>query len=570
MAGQPEPDMTDAPQRPPLATDGITAPLRHTIFRRIWLASLLSNLGILIQGVGAAWAMTQMTSSADKVALVQTALMLPIMLISMPAGAIADMHDRRIVAMVSLAIALTGATTLTVLTWLGLLAPNLLLTLCFVVGSGMALFGPAWQSSVSEQVPTETLPSAIALNGISYNIARSFGPAIGGVVVAALGAVAAFALNALLYLPLLVVLFLWNRVHEPSRLPREKLNRAIVSGVRYITNSPPIKTVLLRTFVTGLIGGSLSALMPLVARDLLHGGAQTYGIVLGAFGMGAVIGALNISEIRKRLSGESAVRACAISMGGAIAAVALSREPVLTAAALVIAGSVWMLAVALFNIGVQLSAPRWVAGRSLAAFQAAIAGGIAIGSWGWGHLTDAYGVETALLISAGLMLASPLLGLVLPMPRVGARNEVTDVLADPEVQLQLTARSGPLVVEIEYRVAQDDARAFHNVMQDVQLSRQRNGAYGWSIARDIADPELWTERYHCPTWLDYLRQRNRSTQSERALHQQAIAFHMGVDPIRIRRMLERPFGSVRWKEDTPDRAASEVLPVVASAAGSST
>ena len=562
--------MTDQPKRLGFATDGIAAPLRHTVFRRIWLASLVSNLGILIQGVGAAWAMTQMTSSADKVALVQTALMLPIMLISMPAGAIADMYDRRIVAMISLAIALTGATTLTVLTWLGWLAPNLLLVLCFVVGSGMALFGPAWQSSVSEQVPGETLPAAVALNGISYNIARSFGPAIGGVVVAALGAVAAFALNALLYLPLLVVLFLWNRVHEPSRLPREKLNRAMVSGARYITNSPPIKIVLTRTFVTGLIGGSLSALMPLVARDLLHGGAQTYGIILGAFGMGAVIGALNIGEIRKRLSGESAIRACAISMAGAIAAVAVSREPVLTAAALVVAGSVWMLAVALFNIGVQLSAPRWVAGRSLAAFQASISGGIAVGSWGWGRMTDAYGVEAALLVSAALMLASPLLGLIMPMPRVGARNEDAEVLADPEVQLQLTGRSGPLVVEIEYRVTQDDARAFHNVMQDVQLSRQRNGAYGWSIARDIADPELWTERYHCPTWLDYLRQRNRSTQTERALHQQAMAFHMGPDPVRIRRMLERPFGSVRWKEDTPDRAANEVLPVVATAAGSTT
>jgi MFS family permease len=286
--------MTEAPKRPPLSADGIAAPLRHATFRRIWLASLLSNLGILIQGVGAAWAMTQMTSSADKVALVQTALMMPIMLIAMPAGAIADMHDRRVVTMVSLAIALAGATSLTVLSWLGWLAPNLLLALCFIVGSGMALFGPAWQSSVSEQVPTETLPAAVALNGISYNIARSFGPAIGGVVVAALGAVAAFALNALLYLPLLAVLFLWKRVHEPSRLPREKLNRAMVSGVRYITNSPPIKIVLTRTFVIGLIGGSLSALMPLVARDLLHGGAQTYGIILGAFGMGAVIGALNI------------------------------------------------------------------------------------------------------------------------------------------------------------------------------------------------------------------------------------------------------------------------------------
>jgi MFS family permease len=563
--------MTDQPKRSRFATDSIAAPLRQSVFRRIWLASLVSNLGILIQGVGAAWAMTQMTSSADKVALVQTALMLPIMLISMPAGAIADMHDRRIVALVSLSIALVGATALTVLAWFNLVTPNVLLALCFIVGSGMALFGPAWQASVSEQVPAETLPQAVALNGISYNIARSFGPAVGGIVVATAGAVAAFAVNAVLYVPLMVVLFLWNRTHEPSRLPRERLNRAMVSGVRYIANSPSIRIVLIRTLVTGLIGGSVSALMPLVARDLLHGGAQTYGIMLGAFGMGAVIGALNITEVRKRLSGEAAVRACAISMAGAIAAVAFSKNAALTAAALVLAGGVWMLAVALFNIGVQLSAPRWVAGRSLAAFQASIAGGIALGSWGWGHLTDLAGVEIALLVSAGLMLISPLLGIWLRMPPVGARNEdATELLADPEVRLSLTGRSGPLVVEIEYRVAQDSARAFHNVMQEVQLSRQRNGAYGWSIARDIADPELWTERYHCPTWLDYLRQRNRPTQSERALHQRAIDFHLGPEPIRVRRMLERPFGSVRWKEDTPDRAANEVLPVVATAAGSST
>jgi len=556
---------------PQKRSDSITAPLRHPVFRRIWLASLLSNLGILIQGVGAAWAMTQMTASADKVALVQTALMLPIMLISMPAGAIADMHDRRVVAIVALLIALTGSTALTVLSWLGWITPNILLLFCFIVGTGMALMGPAWQSSVSEQVPPETLPAAVALNGISYNIARSFGPAVGGIIVATAGAVAAFAVNALLYLPILIVLFLWNRVTEPSRLPRERLNRAMVSGVRYITNSPSIRIVLTRTLVTGIIGGSILALMPLIARDLLRGGAQTYGIMLGAFGMGAVIGALNIGAARRQLSGEGAVRACTISLAGAIAAVALSTNAFLTAVALVIAGAVWMLVVALFNIGVQLSAPRWVAGRSLAAFQAAIAGGIAIGSWGWGHLTDSTGVEFALLVSAGLMLLSPLLGLWLRMPPVGARHEPpAEALADPEVRLAITGRSGPLVVEIEYRVSQENARAFHNVMQEVQLSRQRNGAYGWSIARDIADPELWTERYHCPTWLDYLRQRSRPTQSERALHQRAIDFHLGPEPIRVRRMLERPFGSVRWKEDTPDRAANEVVPVVATVAGSTT
>ncbi|MET4072225.1 MFS family permease [Bradyrhizobium sp. S3.2.6] len=544
----------------PLGADGVLASLQYPTFRRIWLASLLSNLGILIQGVGAAWSMTQMTSSADKVALVQTALLLPVVLISIPAGAIADMHDRRIVALVSLGITLAGATALTTLAWLDLVTPNLLLVLCFAVGTGMALMGPAWQSSVSEQVPAEALPSAVVLNGISYNIARSIGPAIGGIVVATAGAMAAFALNALLYLPLMVALFLWKRISEPSRLPPEKLSRAIVSGVRYVSNSPSIKIVLTRSMVTGVIGGAIIALMPLVARDLLHGGAQTYGIMLSAFGLGAVIGALNITEVRKRMSGEAAIRACMLAMGGAIAAVALSREPALTAAAMIVAGAVWMMAWALFSIGVQLSSPRWVAGRSLAAYQAAASGGIAVGSWAWGRLTDAAGVQIGLLVSAALMLLSPLLGLWFRMPPISARDEDAEALADPEVRLALSGRSGPLVVEIEYRVPQENARAFHNVMQDVQRSRQRNGAYGWSIARDIADPELWTERFHCPTWLDYLRQRNRSTQSERALDAQAADFHVGPAPVRVRRMLERPFGSVGRKEDAPGRATNKGLP----------
>ncbi|OKO76248.1 MFS transporter [Bradyrhizobium sp. NAS96.2] len=561
--------MTEPPKHSSPAGDGIAAPLRYPVFRRIWSAGLLSNLGLLIGGVGASWAMTQMTSSADKVALVQTAILLPVMLIALAAGAIADMHDRRVVGMVALAISLSGATGLTLLTWFNLITPNSLLALCFVIGTGMALFGPAWQSSVSEQVPGETLASAVALNGISFNIARSFGPAIGGIVVAAAGSVAAFATNALFYLPLLVVLFFWDRVSEPPRLPRERLNRAMVSGVRYITNSPAIRIVLMRTVVMGMIGGSVSALMPLVTRDLLHGTAQIYGIMLGAFGVGAVIGALNLTRIRNRMSGEAAVRACAVLMACAAATVALSNSPLLTAAALVVYGAAWMLAVTLFNVGVQLSAPRWVAGRSVAAFQASISGGIAIGSWGWGRLTDSFGVEMALLIAAGMMALSMLLGLWLRLPRVGARNEVaSELLSDPEVRMQLTGRSGPLVVEIEYRVAQDNARAFHSVMQEVQLSRQRNGAYGWSIARDVADPELWTERYHCPTWIDFLHQRNRATMPERALYLRAINFHIGPGPVRVRRMLERPFGSVRWKDETPDRAVNELLPIVTTAAGS--
>ena len=534
---------------------GIFSPLRHAVFRRIWTASLLSNLGILVLGVGAAWTMTQISSSADMVALVQTSLMLPVALVSTPAGAIADMFDRRIVGLVALSIALAGSISLSALAWLGVVTPALLLVSCFIIGSGMALFGPAWQASVSEQVPAEALPSAVALNGISYNIARSFGPAIGGIIVASAGAVAAFATNALLYLPLLIVLFLWRRVKEPSRLPPERMARAVISGVRYIVHSPPIRIVLGRTLVTGIAGGSVSALMPIVTRDLLHGGAQTYGVMLGTFGMGAVIGALNIATLRGRLGDEVSIRLCMIVMGVCVAVVAISHSPALTGSALVFAGAAWTASVTVFNVGVQLAAPRWVAGRALAAYQAAISGGIALGSWAWGSIANVIGVEGALLISGATLLASPVLGLWMRMPTVSGPNELSlDVLADPEVRLSLTPRSGPIVIEIEYRVDPTKARLFYAVMQHVQLSRQRNGAYVWSIARDIADPELWTERFHCPTWHDYLRQRSRSTASERALHVRANEFHIGPEPIRIRRMLERPIGSVRWKEDTPDRS----------------
>ena len=560
--------MSDTAKGADVPAKGVFAPLRHAAFRRIWTASLLSNLGLLIMGVGAAWSMTQMASSPDKVALVQTALMLPVALLSTIAGAVADMFDRRQVGLAALSIAIAGSACLTLLAWLGIMSPGLLLIFCFTVGSGMALFGPAWQASVSEQVPPEALPSAVTLNGISYNIARSFGPAIGGVIVAAAGSVTAFATNAAFYLPLLIALYVWRRVSEPSRLPPERLARAVISGVRYIVNSPPIRIVLGRTLVTGIGGGSVAALLPLVARDLLHGTAQTYGMMLGAFGLGAVIGALNLSRLRAHFSGEASIRLCAIVMGAGVGLVALSPWPGLTGCALLFIGACWTVSVTLFNVGVQMSAPRWVAGRALAAFQAAIAGGIAIGSWVWGYMANHIGVENTLLISGAALLGSPALARWMRMPRVGARNEAAmEVIADPEVRLSLSARSGPIVIEIEYRIDPKEARLFYAIMQRVQLSRQRNGAYGWSLARDIADPELWTERYHCPTWHDYLRQRNRATESERILHRRALEFHTAPEPVRIRRMLERPIGSVRWKDTTPDRSVLGIEPLASVASG---
>ncbi|MGE0700902.1 MAG: MFS transporter [Hyphomicrobiaceae bacterium] len=527
------------------ANAGTFGPLRHTLFRNMWLASIFSNLGLFVLGVGAAWDMTLMTGSPSMVALVQTAMMLPVALFSLASGAIADMFDRRKVALVALGISVSGSIALAIVARSGHITPEAILALCFIVGSGTALLWPTWGASVAEQVPSDVLPAAVALNGISYNVARSFGPALGGVIVAAAGGVAAFATTVVFYVPLLVVLFLWRRTLEPSRLPPESLGRAMISGIRYVSNAPSIRVVIGRTLMAGLAGGSVAALLPLVSRDLLQGGAQLFGLLLGAFGIGSIIGAFNFSKLRNRMSGETAVRLSTLGMALGALTVAESRFAALTVAALVLFGASWTGCMMSFNVTVQLSAPRWVAARSLAAYQAAVAAGVALGGWGWGVMANDWGVDRTLAASAGALLVSALLGRWLQVPTIGSDKVVSgSELSDPDIKISLIARSGPIVIEIEYRVATDRAQEFHAVMQQVRSSRTRNGAYGWTLARDISDPELWIERYHCPTWHDYLRQRNRPTTVERELHAKAMQFHIGKEPVRIHRMLERPGGSM--------------------------
>jgi MFS family permease len=545
----------------PATAGGMFAPLRTPVFRRIWPASVLSNFGSLIQGVGAAWAMTQMTGEADMVALVQTAQFLPLMLCSVTAGAIADMYDRRRIAIFALAANLVSASMLTLLALTHLLNPVLLLGFCFAMGLAGALFSPSWQASVREQVEQKDLPAAIALNSISYNIARSFGPAIGGVVVAAAGSVAAFGVNALSYAPMLVVMLLWKRRVEPSRLPPEGIGRAIISGVRFVFHSPPLRTVCLRILITMLAGSSASALMPMVARQLLGGDASVFGLILGAFGIGAVMGALGVAKARTLLSNEKIMLLTALLMGPALVGVGLSRSVALTAALLVVSGAVWTMSASICNITIQTSSPRWVTGRALAIYQTAVTAGIAVGSWFWGEVAVDHGIGTALIISGMALAATAVAAFVLPMPRIDDAIDHSPLeMADPETRLELTGRSGPIVLTLQYRVPVADARAFYGIMQKVQKLRQKTGGYGWSIARDIADPEMWTERYHTPTWLDYLRQRSRATVAEMDLIARARAFSTAGPPT-VRRDLERPFGSVRWTDEAPDDGVADTLPI---------
>jgi MFS family permease len=528
-------------------------PLRERTYRRIWSASVLSNFGQLILGVGAAWEMTRLTTSADLVALVQSALMLPLMLVSVPAGAIADMFDRRKIAVVGLSFATLCAAVLTTLAFNGLTTPWILLAFCSLIGAGVALYNPAWGASIAEQVPPEHFPAAVALGSISYNVARSFGPAVGGVIVLAAGARAAFLTNALAYLPLLTAFLLWRRKLVAPRLPPERIDRAIVAGARYALHSSPVRATMVRAFSFGLAGAAASALVPLVARDVLKGNASTYGLLLGCSGVGAVVGALLVSTARERLTIEQSFRLCATVSGLMVLGIGLSHLLVATATAMVIAGVVNMLAIALLNVGVQLSVPRWVAGRAIAGYQASLTGGIALGAWIWGHVAAQWSIESAFLASGFALLLTPLIGLIMPIRPISPTDvEMIELGAEPEVALGITPRSGPIVIEIDYRVDPAEARRFYDVMLKLQRARKRNGAFQWSLARDLADPALWTERYHLPTWTDYCRLRSRFTHADRALQEAADAFNRTQSARSVRRRLERPLGSVRWRAETPD------------------
>ncbi|MDR2856866.1 MAG: MFS transporter [Novosphingobium sp.] len=538
---------------PKEARGGAFAPLREKAFRTIWTASLFSNFGQLILGVGAAWEMTRLSNSPSMVALVQTALMVPLMFVALPAGAIADMFDRRRIALAGLGFAIVSSAVLTVLAFLDLTTPWLLLGCLVLVGGGVALYSPSWQASIGEQVSQQNLPAAVALGTISYNVARSFGPALGGIVVLAFGAKAAFGINAVFYIPLWLAFFVWTRRHTPSRLPPERIDRAIVSGARYALHSPSVRVVLIRALAFGLASATASALAPLVARDMLHGNAGTYGVLLGATGVGAVLGALFVSEIRARLSIENAVRILAVGGGLSLVAIGFSHSLALTCTAFFVMGACNILTVSSLNVTVQLSAPRWVTARALSLYSSALTAGIGIGAWGWGAFAAHFDVALAFIASGIAIMATILLGLLFPLQ--GDQEIDTssvDIGYEPEVALGLTLRSGPVVIEIEYDVEPDLARDFYDVMVRLQRARNRIGAFDWSISRDIADPAIWVERYHCPTWGDYLRMRDRYTQAEFELQERADSYNRTGHGHRVRRRLERPFGSVRWKADSPD------------------
>lgn len=516
------------------------SPLRYPVFRGVWAASTVSNLGVLIQSVGASWLMIALAPAADMVALVLASVYLPITLLSLVAGAVADNLDRRKVMLAAQAFMLVVSATLAAFAWSGLITPWLLLFFTFLMGCGTAFNGPAWQASVGDMVPRAELPGAVALNSMGFNLARSAGPAIGGAIVAAAGAAAAFAVSAVSNIALIAVLLRWRPPATQRTLPRETLGIAVAAGVRFVAGSPAIRTVLVRSAVFCIAAGALMALMPLIAKDLIGGGPLTYGLLLGAFGVGAVTGAIGNARLRQMLSTEAIVRWTSIAFAVASAIAGLSTHLLVTMAVLLVAGAGWLLALATFNVAVQMSAPRWVVARALSIYQMAAFGGLAAGSWLWGEFATGGNVALALLAASVVMLGCAALGRWLPVAQTEELNlELLQLWKEPSTVVPVDARTGPVVVTIGYVIRASDLPEFLGVMNERRRVRRRDGARSWRLLRDLSDPEVWIERYETPTWLDYVRHNSRMTHHDSTISERLRALHRGPDGPHVRRMIER-------------------------------
>ena len=522
------------------------SPLSQKAFRSIWIASLASSLGGIIQSVGAAWLMTSIATSVDMVALVQASTSLPIMIFSLMSGAIADNFDRRRVMLTAQLFMFVVSALLTLFAYFGMITPWLLLTFTFLIGCGTALNNPSWQAAVGDMVPRAEISSAVLLNSIGFNLTRSVGPAIGGVIVAALGPAVSFAVNTVSYVAPMIAIARWKPDVKPPSLPRESFRSAVPAGLRYVAMSPNIEKVLVRSFVFGFTAISILALLPLIVRDLLQGGPLVYGFMLGAYGVGAIGGALISGPIREKLSTEWVVRCAFLGFTICACVAATSTTPLLTGPALLIGGASWVMALSLFNVTVQLSTPRWVVGRALAIYQTATFGGMAIGAWVWGLLADAYGTDASLLISSVVMMFGAVIGVWLTLPTQTLLNlDPLNRWKEPDVALDIQPRSGPILITIEYKIRQEDTNAFLDIMAERRRMRRRDGARQWTLSRDLANPQSWIESYHTATWVEYVRHNQRVTHADSVHLDRLRQLHSGDEPPRVRRMIERP---TNWAE----------------------
>jgi MFS family permease len=504
----------------------IWAPLRLPAFRGIWACSGIYFVGNAMQAMAASWLMVELTGSSFLAALVQTAVFLPMFLLSLPSGVLADTTDRKRLILSALAVQAATVVVLALLVLAGLAGPATLLLFTFVAGCCTALFSPAWNSTVADTVPREDMPQAITAMSMAWNGARALGPALAGLVFAQLGAGWVFALAVTSALVMMQAIRRWPpKPHPQSRLPAERLWGGTLSGLRFARHSKIILSQLLRTMAYSGTGSALWALLPVIAQRQLGLGAAGFGLLMACLGTGAVAAGLVLGRVRARMGLEALVAVCCLVFAGVMAVAALVPIPMVVYGALVIGGAAWMAVMSTFNTATQTSAPPWVRSRAAALHTLSALGSFAIGSAFWGALSGVAGLTVALCAAAACMALGPLLARPFPL-RMGEVGEVTPgtlwdelpVVAEPHPE------DGPVAVEIGYRIREGEAKEFLNAVTLLRAPRRRDGATFWRIYRDLADPSRYVERFIVASWADYLHQRARATMADQQLETRVREF----------------------------------------------
>jgi MFS family permease len=517
----------------PTASQNLWRPLRVTVFRNLLIADVISDAGAFMQNVGAAWLMVSLGAGPIYVALTQTAASLPYFLLALPAGSAGDIVDRRKLVLFTESWMMGVALLLAILTIAGVMSPWILLVLTFALSAGDAFETPAWRAILPELVPKEDLAAASALNGIEFNLARAVGPGLAGAIISAAGVATAFFANFLSFFGVILVVARWKRPVRKGSAPPESFSGATVAAIRYVRHSPAILTVLLRTSVVMFFSSALFALLPTVSRSV-NQHATGYGLLLGCFGGGAIIGALVMQSARDRWTMESIVSTGVVSLGLVILAMSRLHRLSTLAAVLLVGGAAWVIFISLINALVQNLAPDWVRARVLAIFILVYQGSYSLGTAAWGAVAQRSGVGTALAYAGMGTIVTAAIALFAQLPDSTADLSPWNHWRMPVVIPKVGADvdKGPVLVTIEYTVIPERTAEFVDAMHEYGRIRRRDGAYRWAIFRDTEAADRYLEMFLVNSWAEHMRQHERQTQADRELEGRIRDYLSGEPTVR--------------------------------------
>lgn len=523
-----------------MAWPAALAPLERPVFRGLWLAWLAANMTMWMNDVAAAWLMTTLTTRPVLVALVQTASTLPVFLLGVPSGALADIVDRRrYFATTQLWVSLI-ALLIAALALGGLLNAPLLLLLTFLNGIGLAMRWPVFSAIVPEVVERDQLPAALALNGISMNLSRVVGPTVAGALLASAGTPWVFVLNAVLAGVAFVLILRWRSTPRASTLPGERFVGAMRVGLQHARQSPPLRAVIIRVFMFFLQASALVALLPLLARQLHGGGAGLFTLLLACLGAGAITAALMFPRWRRRFTSDQFVTWGSLVHAAMAALAALVPEIWIAVPAIFVAGMAWISTANTLSIAAQVVLPNWVRARGMSIFQMALMGGTAFGAMAYGRLAGSIGVPASIAVASALgVVLLPILRRWSVEGAVGAQADHSLVAprTPPEVQIEIGPDEGPVMVTLEYHIDPARAADFAGVMQLTRAARLRQGALSWGLFRDTAAPGRYVEYFVDESWVEHQRRLERFTAADAELRERRMAFHLGEHGPVLRRFV---------------------------------